>query len=52
MAPAKRIDIECKGRLQGAILCKADLKGYSQQHVDHVGLILVALKRQQHPLPP
>lgn len=52
MAPSEGVDVESKDRLQGAVLCKADLEGYSQQHVDHVRLVLVALQRQQHPLSP
>ena len=52
VAPAERIDVEGECWLQGAVLGKADLKRDSQQHVDHVGLVLVAFQRQQHPLPP
>lgn len=52
VAPPEWIDVESEDRLQGAVLCKADLEGYSQQHVDHVRLVLVALQRQQHPLSP
>lgn len=52
MASAKRVDVEGESRLQGAVLGQADLQGNAQQHVDHVGLVLVALQREQHPLPP
>jgi len=52
VAPSKGVDVESEDRLQCAVLGMADLEGYSQQHVDHVGLVLVALQRQQHPLSP
>lgn len=52
VAPAKRIDVESEDRFQGAVLCKADLERDAQQHVDHVGLVLVAFQCQQHPLSP
>ena len=52
MAATKRVDVKGERGLQGAVLGQADLQGYAQQHVDHVGLVLVALQRQQHPLPP
>lgn len=52
VAPSKRVDVESKSRLKGAVFCKADLEGYSKQHVDHVGLVLVALQCQEHPLSP
>lgn len=52
VASSKRVDVKSESGLQGAVFCKADLKGYSQQHVDHVGLVFVALQRKQHPLSP
>lgn len=52
MTASKGVDIESEGRLQGAVLCKADLQGYSEKHVDHVGFVLVTFQRQQHSLPP
>lgn len=52
MASSKRVDVKGECRLKGAILSKADLEGYTQEHVDHVGLVLVALQGQQHPFPP
>lgn len=52
VASSEGVDVEGEGRLKGAVLCKADLEGYSQEHVHHVGLVLVALQGQQHPLSP
>lgn len=52
VAPTERVDVEREGRFQGAVLRKADLQGDPQQHVDHVGLVLVAFQRQQHPFSP
>lgn len=52
MAAPERVDVESKDGLQGAVLGEADLEGDSQEHVNHVGLVLVAFQCQQHPLSP
>lgn len=48
----KRVDIDCRHGFQGAVLGGTDLERDPHQHVDEVGLVLVALEGEQHALPP
>ena len=52
MTPPERIDVYRQHGVQRAVLGKADLQRHPQQHVDVIGLVLITLQRQQHPLPP
>ena len=52
VAAPEGIDVNRQHGLQGAVLGVAYLEREAQQHVDAVGLELVALEREQHPLPP
>lgn len=52
MTTTKWVDVDGQHRFQGAVFSKAYLQGDPEEHVNVAGFKLVALERQQHPLPP
>lgn len=49
---AEGIDVNGRYRLKRGVLSGADLEGNTHQHVDEVGLVLVAFESEQHSLSP
>lgn len=46
------VDVDCRHGFQRAVLGGTDLERDPHQHMDEVGLVLVALQGEQHALPP